>query len=157
MAIPYCTQGDLEVALGGARILRELADPNRTGNPDAGTVQDYLESGAVEVRSAVEIRHDPETIAAMDADSVRRLRDANAALSARIAYEKGGLGMAMPEWVRERADRNDQFLTQLARGERRLGRVSGGQVAAINQPIGLVDFDTDATGISVAGFKKGFR
>src|ERR1043166_1687334 len=129
MANSFCSQGDLEIALGGAQVLVQLADPNRTGAVDSTIVTDYLESGAAEIRSASEIKHDPEVLADLDADSLRRLRDANAALSARIAYEKGGLGNAMPEHVEQRAARAERFLDQLAKGERRLGRVSGGKVA----------------------------
>lgn len=150
-------QSDLERAVGGARELRQLADPNSTGTADAATVQDYLDAGAAEVRSATEIKHDPETLANLDTPSQRRLKDANAALSARVAYVRGGRGLAMPEQVAAAADRADQFLDQLARGERRLGRVANGKVAAINQPVGVVDFDRLGGGVSILGFKRGFR
>jgi hypothetical protein len=158
MAIPYCTQVDLEIAVGGAAVLRQLADPNRTGVVQPAIVTDYLESGAAELRSAVEVKHDPETIANLDQDSLRRLRDANAAISARIAYSKGGLGQAMPEYVRDAAERAEKFADQLAIGQRRLGRVAGGTGAPINQPATIVDFDPGGHGISVTGFaKNGFR
>lgn len=153
----YCTQADLEIAVGGAKILRELSDPNKTGSIVSSWVTDYLESGAAEIRTAVEVKHDPETIENLDADSKRRLKDANAALSARIAYTKGGQGHAMPEWVSQAADRAETFLEKLATGTRRLGRVNGGTKAAINQPVGVVDFDSSGSGMSVAGFKRGFR
>lgn len=164
----YAQQSDLEIALGGKDVLRNLADPLDTGVADAGIVTDYLESGAAEVRTAVEVKHDPETIANLDPPSLRRLVDANAALSARIAWEKGGKGMAMPDWVKDRAERNDRFVDALAKGERRLGRVAGGNIAAVTQAngIGTVDYDPTATAhldpnlppsISIAGFKRGFR
>lgn len=151
------TQADLELAVGGAKELKQLSDPDDTGAVVASLVLDYLETGAAEVRSAAEVKHDPETLAALDTPSQRRLRDANAALSARTAYVKGGKGLAMPEHVGLAAERADKFLDQLARGERRLGRVSGGLVAAINQPAGVVDHDPNGAGVSVAGFKRGFR
>jgi hypothetical protein len=158
MAIPYCSQGDLEIAVGSAAVLRQLADPNRTGVVQPAIVTDYLESGAAELRSAVEIKHDPETIANLDTDSLRRLRDANAAISARIAYSKGGLGQAMPDHVREAAERAEKFADQLAIGQRRLGRVAGGLAAAINQPATVVDYDPDGTAISITAFRNnGFR
>lgn len=153
----YADIGDLESAVGGAQNLRQLADPLKTGVLDEGIALGYLESGAAEVRSAVEVKHDPETVALLDAPSLKRLSDANAAISARIAYEQGGQGMAMPEWVEKKAERADKFLDDLAKGFRRLGRVSGGAAAAINQPAGTVDHDPLGCGISVAGFKKGFR
>jgi len=157
MAIAYCNQADFEIALGGAKVLLELADPNRTGTPDLNIVTDYLESGAAEIRSYLEIKHDPETIANLDTDSLRLLRDANASLSARIAYEKGALGKGLPEFVASRAERTDRFMQQLAIGERRLGRVAGGTAATINQPASSVDYDPQAAGISVNAFRGGFR
>lgn len=153
----FCTQGDLEIGLGGAQVLKQLSDPGKTGSPQAAYITDYLEAGAAEIRAASEIKHEPEVLANLDSDSLRRLRDANVSLSARIAYEKGGLGMAMPEWVQQRAERADRFLEQLATGARRLGRVAGGKAAAINQPADVVDFDPDAQDISIAAFKFGFR
>lgn len=153
--IAYCMQADLEIALGGADVLLQLADPNGLGVLDISIVEDYLESGAAEVRSAVEIKHDPETIANLDSDATRRLRDANASLSARIAYEKGSKGMAMPDRVRERADRTDRWLDLLAEGKRRLGRVAGGATAAINQPAQTVNFDPHNHKTSISSFKKG--
>lgn len=166
----YCVQSDLETALGGSRILTQLADFNQDDIADAAVVTDYLDSGAAEVRTAVEVKHDPETIATLDTASLRRLVDANAALSARIAWEKGGKGVAMPEWVRDRAERTDKFLDDLATGHRRLGRVAGGTVVAVTQAsgVGVVDFDTVGDGgvdrngqptsrFSIRGFMKGFR
>jgi hypothetical protein len=158
MAIPFCTQADLEIAVGGAAVLRQLADPNRTGSPQPAIVTDYLEGGAAELRSATEVKHDPETLANLDADSLRRLRDANAAISARIAYAKGGLGQAMPDYIRESAERAEKFADQLAIGQRRLGRVAGGTGAPINQPATIVDYDPGGHAISITAFQKnGFR
>lgn len=153
----FCDQADLEIAVGGAAELVQLADPNRQGFADPARVIDYLETGAAEVRSAAEIKHDPEVLANLDADSLRRCRDANAALSARTAYVKGGKGLAVPVHVAEAADRAEAFLDKLANGQRRLGRAAGQAAAAINQPAGVVDFDSLGGGVSVAGFKRGFR
>lgn len=164
----FAVQADLENALGGATVLLQLSDPNKTGQIQQPLVFDYLEDGAAQVRAAAEIKHDPEVLANLDTPSLKRLVDANAALSARTAYEKGGLGMAMPEWIRDRAERADKFCDDLAHGLRRLGRVAGGAVAAINQPTGTVDYDPNGDGgnnsdgspaarISMTGLKLGFR
>jgi phage gp36-like protein len=166
----YCIQSDLETALGGPRVLAQLSDFNGDGVADAAVVTDYLESGAAEVRTAVEVKHDPETIALLDATSLRRLLDANAALSSRIAWEKGGKGAAMPDWTRDRAERADKFLDDLAKGLRRLGRSAGGVQAAVTQArvVGVVDQDPRGDGgttssgapagrTSMAGLMKGFR
>lgn len=145
MSFP-CTQADLERALGGADVLRTLADPNKTGAIDSATVQDYIDAGAALIRAAAEIKHDPEVIANLDAPSLARLQKCNARLSARIAYEDGGKGLAMPDQVAKRADWEDEFLEMLAAGRRRLGRVAGGGQAAINQPaVGALSYDNADT------------
>lgn len=155
--IAYCDQGDLELAVGGARELRQLADPNKTGSAQAAIVEDYLETGAAEIRAAAEVKHEPEALSVLDADTLRKFRDVNAALSARTAYTKGARGMAMPDWVEKAAQRADEYLEMLATGRRRLGRAAGGKTAALGQPVGVVDHDPLGQGISVAAFKKGFR
>lgn len=165
----YAAQSDLERALGGAAVLVQLADPNKTGNVDSNTVTDLLNDGAAELRSAVEVKHDPEVIANLDTASRRLLAKTNAALSARIAYERGSKGLAMPDNVARAAERADKFCDQLASGERRLARVAGGKVAAVSQAAddGIVDHDplttakidtvTTPPSISIAQFKLGFR
>jgi hypothetical protein len=157
MPVSYCSQSDLEIALGSAAVLVELADPNGTGAADSGIVTDYLESGAALVRSVVEVRYDPETISNLDADSLRLLRDCNKWLSARIAWLEGGRGQDIPKRIGEQAERIERVVDEIRTGERRLGRVAGGTQSAINQPVGIVNFDPLATGISIAGFKRGFR
>jgi hypothetical protein len=133
-----------------------LSDPNRTGQPDLAIVQTYLDAGCAEVRERVEVKHDPETIAALDTVSQQRLRDAALALAARIAYERGAQGQAMPPQQAAAAARADTWLNDLVEGHRRLGRAAGGQVAPPNQPAEIVDFDPFGDGISRAGFARGF-
>jgi hypothetical protein len=161
MSLAYCDQGDLEIAVGGAARLLQLADYGSTGdinNADVqATIAGWLEDEAATVRSKAEIKHDPETLANMDEASLRKLKDANATLSARTAYEKGAGGLAMPTQLEARAARVDKYLDELATGRARLGRVSGGTAAAINQPAKIVDYDSSKTGISIDAFKLGFR
>lgn len=153
----YCDQATLEIALGGAQYLVQLADWDMDGVADDVVVTDFLESGAAEIRPALEVKHDPETIANLDAGSLRRLQDANASLSARIAWEKGSKGQATPEPIRERAERTERFLNELAQGTKRLGRVAGGQVPSLGQFVGVVDPDPNGCGMSITGLKGGFR
>lgn len=159
----YATQADLEVALGGPAKLRELADLQQTGDLASASAQaavtDYLETGAARVRAAVEVKHDPETVAVLDAASLRLLVAWNADLSARVAWEKGGAGHVLPKPVEDRADRAERDLDRLAAGTLRLGRVSGGAAAGINQPAsGKVDYDRSGLATSVKGLRdSGFR
>jgi hypothetical protein len=153
--LAYCTQSDLEFGLGGADALAELADWDGDGVADASVVQDFIYSGAAEMRPYIEVKHDPETIANLDDGSLRRLRDANVALSSRIAWEKGSKGQATPEPIEKRAERTETFLSDLAAGKQRLGRVSGGSQAALGQPVGVVDFDPHGHRMSIHGLKRG--
>ena len=63
------TIAELEVFLGGAHVLRTLSDPNRTGQTDRTIAQSYILSGAGMVRRRAEVKHDPETLASLDAES----------------------------------------------------------------------------------------
>lgn len=157
----YCTRADLENAVGGAARLRQLADFNRTDNPNdaavVATISGWLEDEAATIRSKVEVKHDPETLANLDAASRRKLADANATLSARTAHEKGSGGLETPDKLERRAERIEKWLDDLAEGRARLGRAAGGVVAAINQPVGVVAPDPLGVKVSVTGFRRGFR
>ena len=153
----FCSQSDLEIAVGGADVLRQLADPSGTGTADSATVTDYLEGPAGKIRSAIEIKHDPETIATLDAGTLRTLRDCNKWLSAEVAWLEGARGQGMPQHIAARAAQEREWLSLVADGHRRLGRVAGKPGPALNQPAGVIDFDSLGTGVSVAGFKRGFR
>src|ERR1051326_1409074 len=153
----FCTQADLEIALGGAAILTQLADPDRIGSPDEAIVEGFIEDGAAEIRSVFEKKHDPEILDNLDNDSLRLLRNINSKLSARLAYERGGMGQAMPDHIKEAASRADSMCAEIGNGTRRLGRASGGKVAAINQNPGVVNFDEGGHGVSIEGFSRGFR
>lgn len=51
----FCVQADVERALGGAKVLRQLLDPNQTGVIDAQSVTDVLDLGTTEVSSYIQL------------------------------------------------------------------------------------------------------
>lgn len=159
----YASQADLEVALGGPAVLLQLVDYDATGSLAGAGAQavltDYLEVGAARVRAAVEVKHEPEAINNLSPSSRRMLASWNADLSARVAWEKGGRGQAMPQAVADRAERAERDLDRLAAGQLRLGRVAGGAAAGITQPAsGAVDYDKLGRATSLTGLRKsGFR
>lgn len=157
MANAYASQADLEVALGGADVLIQLADFDGDHVADSDVVDDYLETGATEVRAAVEVKHEPEAIAALDTASLRLLRDLNATMSAAVAYRKGGRGQVMPIETERAVAKAEDTLDKIASGLRRLGRISGGAAPALAQAVGVMDYDSTATKMSIAGLKRGFR
>ena len=154
----FATTSDLEIALGGASQLVQLADYDKDGTADSAVVTDFLESQAGEIRSVIEVKYEPEAIAALDAASSRLLRDINKWKSARQAWLEGGRGQAVPARVQQEADRSDQMLMEIRTGERRLGRVAGGGAPALAQPIGVVDHDSDGSRVSIQAFRTyGYR
>ena len=158
----FCTQGDLEIAVGGAARLLQLADFNRTGNiSDAAVqavIQGWLDEGASRILQTASVKHDPETLANLDAPSLVQCRRWNKVFSGRLAYRDGAGGLAMPEQLADGAREADEDLVKLADGRQRLARVAGGIAAGINQPVGLVDHDPHGRHVSVRGFKRsGFR
>jgi hypothetical protein len=156
--VAYCSQSDLEIALGGAYKLVEVADPNGTGSADPATVEDYLESAAGQIRSVVEVQYEPETIASLDADSQRLLRDINKWLSARIACLEGMRGEAIPPHIEQQAEKVEQWLTEIRTRERKLGRVANGRAAVSTHAAGVVDHDPRGTGVSMTAFRTyGYR
>jgi hypothetical protein len=96
-------------------------------------------------------------LANLDAESARSLTEANAAISGRVAYQKGSSGLAMPEKLGDSAKQADEFLARLAEGKETLGRAANGYRAAINQPTGVVDYDPQGRAVSITGLKGGFR
>lgn len=159
MAEAYATQADLEIALGGPAELVKLSDFDQNGVADSAVVDDYLEVGSARVRAAVEVKHEPEAIAALSAASRKLLAEWNVALSARAAWEKGSKGQAVPDRIVERAERALADLDRVAAGTLRLGRVAGGAGAAINQvATGAVDPDPNGQGMTLTAFRSsGFR
>lgn len=154
----FASQSDLEIALGGASQLVQLADPDDTGAAVSATVTDYLESAAGQIRSVIEVKYEPEVVANLDADSMRILRDINKWISARTAWLEGGRGQAIPDYVNAQADKCETWLMEIRTGERRLGRVSGGKAPGLTQPVGVVDHDRLGTGVSITAFKTyGYR
>lgn len=154
----FCNVSDLEIALGGAAQLAQLATPEGQIAADPAIVDDYLESGAGQIRSVIEVKYEPEIIANLDADSMRLLRDINKWISARIAWLEGSHGQAIAPYIDQQADKCEEWLQAIRTGDRRLGRVAGGRAPALTQPVGVVDHDRLGTGVSIAAFKTyGYR
>src|SRR5262245_31988129 len=51
----YCTQADLERALGGAAVLVQLLDKDQDGQADPDAVSDVLDAGSNEVASYIQV------------------------------------------------------------------------------------------------------
>lgn len=143
--------------LGGAQSLRQLADPLKTGQADTAIVQGYISSGIARALGKASIKHDAETLANLDAASTLNLTDIALGQAARFAYERGGQGQVMPPRLEAAVARSDADLADLVEGRLRLSRVAGQPAAALSESCGVMDYDSLGTGISITGFRRGFR
>lgn len=151
------TQADVEQALGGAKTLLQLCDPNRTGTIDEAMLASYITYGVAKVRGAVQVKHEPEALDSLSPDDSSYLTSMAAVISAQRAWVFGGGGEAMPPILEKLYDEALADLDKIALGRYRIGRSSGGTAPALSQPVGVVDYDPNCTGISIANFRRGFR
>lgn len=154
----WCSQADLEIALGGPSVLVQLSDRNGSGVANAAVVADYLGSGANYIASKIQIRHSAEALADLDDGAVQLLRDWNKWWSAGVAWDEGAQGQAMPPSLAKMVDRVEAQLEAVRTGKAVLGRSAGSKQAALSQFVGVVDHDPGGHRVSIAGLKSsGFR
>jgi phage gp36-like protein len=55
--VPHCTQADVQIAAGGAERLRQLADWDNSGKPDADVIAAHIAIADAMINSKIEIRH----------------------------------------------------------------------------------------------------
>lgn len=145
----------LERYLGGAHKLRQLADPNRSGQADPLIVQEWIDAAKGLVRARALIKHDAETLDRLDVDSAQILLNITLGVAARNAYVRGAEGQAMPPRLQAMVDEELRNLVELAEARLRLSRAAGQPGSAINQFAGVVDYDPQGQGRSIAGLKRG--
>lgn len=114
----YCTQADLELAVGGAAVLRDLLDKNNTGSADPNQVTAVLTEATAEVNSAINVAFDITTLVAPYPDALVQWTKR---IAAYYAYLQSTSGMAMPENIKESYQAAQQWLDKVAHGDRSLG------------------------------------
>ena len=125
------TQAGLEVAVGGAAILRDLLDKNGDGLADADQVQAVLDEATDNILSALAVAIDVTTIQPPYPDVL--VKHANR-IGAYYAFLQSTSGMAMPENIREAYHDSIAWLDKVARGDRALGTtVPPGTAHALGQ------------------------
>jgi phage gp36-like protein len=115
---PYFTQANLEVAVGGANVLRDLLDKNRDGLADADQVSAVIAEATAEVNSAIQVAVDTTTINLPYPDA---LVYHATRIGAYYAFLNSTSGMAMPENIRAKYDAAMDWLDRVARGDRTIG------------------------------------
>jgi len=117
--VAYCTQADVEIAVGGARILVELLDKDSDGVADAAGVSAILARATAEIDSALQVAIDITTITSTPYPAA--LIYAAADIAAYYAYLTGTAQQTIPEPMQARYAAALRWLDQVARRERTLG------------------------------------
>jgi len=114
----YCTQTDLELAVGGAAALVEQLDKDGDGVADAAFVTAVLNRASAEVSSAVQLAVDLSTLSAPYPDTLVYV---TADIASYYAWLEGGQGIAVPGHIRDKYQDALRWLDQVAKRERSLG------------------------------------
>lgn len=95
----FCGQADVERALGDANMLKQLLDPNRSGNPDPQSITDILDMGSNEIASYIQVSVE---LAALTIPYPRILVLKTADVCAYHAWLRGSHGQGAPENIVQR-------------------------------------------------------
>jgi phage gp36-like protein len=132
----YCSQTDLEFAVGGAATLVQLLDKDGDGYADAGFVSRILSRATGEAKSAVQVACDLTSLE--NGPLPDSLVYAVANIAAYYAFLEGTQGQGVPDSIRSNYEDALRWLDQVARRERSLGATPR---ATTDQSVGQVDPD----------------
>ena len=147
----FCKQIDLERALGGAAILAQLSDKNGTGNIDADFVSYVLDAGSVDIASYIQKAVD---LASLQEPYQLSLVFKTADACAYRAWMRGAYGQGIPQHIQSAYDLAIAWAKDV--GDR-VATLGSTPKPALDPPATLIDYDPNASKVSVAGFKRGFR
>jgi len=147
----FCKQIDLERALGGAAILAQLSDKNGTGNIDAEFVSFVLDAGSMDIASYIQKAVD---IASLQEPYQLSLVFKTADACAWRAWLRGSYGQGIPQHVQAAYDLAIAWAKDVGDRAATLGTTPK---PALDPPAKLLDYDPQGSGVSIRGFKKGFR
>lgn len=114
----YCTQTDLENAVGGSAILVQLLDPLATGTANAARVTAVLDRASAEVASAIQVS---TSLSALSAPYPDALIFNTANIAAYYAFLEGTQGQGVPEHIKQRYTNTMEWLDKVANRTRSLG------------------------------------
>src|SRR5262249_1176594 len=132
----FCTQQDVERAVGDAATLASLLDKDGDGIADPQAVQDVIDMGCNEVASYVQRLID---LASLSSPFPRVLILKVADVCAYHAYARGTLHQGIPDNIQAMYDSAIRWAQDV--GEGRATLAVAPQVALNAPPAGVVDFD----------------
>ena len=147
----FCQASDLERALGGAAILVQLLDKDRDNIADTTLVQQVIDAGSNEIASYIQPTVAIDSLSA-PYPLVLVIKAADA--SAFYAWRYGGYGQGIPEAVIQAHEAAIRWAQDVGQRRATLGVQPKPN---LDPPAEMVDPDPNAIGLSVAGFKRGFR
>ena len=147
----FCQQSDVERAVGGAAQLVQLLDKDADNVADLDLVNQAIDAACNELASYIE-----PTVAAASLSApfplILVLKSADAA--AFYAWRFGAYGQAIPDNVLQAHEKAISWAKDVGA---KTATLVVSPKATLNQPVGVVDHDSDGTKLSVAGLKRGFR
>lgn len=147
----YCQQIDLERALGGAVILRQLLDKLATNQAQLDFVNQAIDAASNELASYIQRKVDIASVKApLPLSLVLKTADA----AAFFAWKFGGYGQEIAPNIMAGYDAAVRWAKDVGDGVATLGVVPK---AALDPPAEFVDPDPLGTGMSVRAFRRGFR
>lgn len=147
----FAKQSDLERALGGAQILAQLSDKSGNGNIDPGFVLFALDAGTADIAAYIQKAVDLNSISEPFPPS---LVFKTADCCAYRAWVHGAYGQGIPPGVQQAFDLAIAWAKDVGDRVATLGFVPK---PALDPPAEEIDPDPLGQGVSVRGFKRGFR
>jgi phage gp36-like protein len=129
----------------------QLLDKDLDNVADADMVAQVIDAAMSELSSYIQVVVDLTTLVAPYPFA---LVSKTADVAAFYAWRYGAYGQAIPENVVQGYDKAISWAQDVAAKKATLGAV---RKQALDQPVGVRDFDELGSKVSIAGFKKGFR
>ncbi len=145
-------QRDLELRLGGAKVLKMLTDKDKDGIPDPDLVEAAIDAGCAEIAAIIERT---VALAGLQQPYPYLLVLHSSWASAYQAWAMGGEGQAIPDRIVDGYDKALKFAQEVV--ATRGGALGITPRPALDPPAHQVDPDPCGKGLSVRGFKRGLR
>lgn len=149
----YCDEANLARAVGGPARLKELLDKDQDGIADADLVNVALDDAGVDITTALAVNLQLDA-GPLKPPYTEALISHAARCAAFHAWTIGGEGQAMPPWIAQRREAAIRWAEKAGIRQLTLGTAAP---APAGRGPRIVDPDPDGTGISRAGFSRGFR
>lgn len=142
----FCTQADVERAIGGAGLFLQLMDPSNSGSVDTQSVQDVLDAGSSEMASYIQLAVE---ISGLQSPYPRVLVLKTADMCAYHAFTRGSHGQGTPQNIVDKYEAAVRWAKDVGQRQATLGVVPK---PSLDPPTELVD---SQFGAIPAGFSNG--